>query len=132
MKLFGKQSMYQKWYKTPNKKIVLSCLAGICSYWHEVNEAFSGFRRGRGGGGGWGKRSCCYFTIGLIFGDFPRRCHIFNPSSCRCCQLASLSIRPSYGVRGEEILIFLFRFHFSPFPQKRLILRLLILWMGRL
>ena len=80
--------MYQKWYKTPNKKIVLSCLAGICSYWHEVNEAFSGFRRGRGGG--WGKRSCCYFTIGLIFGDFPRRCHIFNPSSCRCCQLAFL------------------------------------------
>ena len=90
MKLFGKQSMYQKWYKTPNKKIVLSCLAGICSYWHEVNEAFSGFRRGRGGGGGWGKRSCCYFTIGLIFGDFPRRYHIFNPSSCRCCQLAFL------------------------------------------
>ena len=42
--------MYQKWYKTPNKKIVLSCLAGICSYWHEVNEAFSGFRRARGGG----------------------------------------------------------------------------------
>ena len=34
----------------------------------------------------------------------------------------SLSIKPSYGVRGEEI--FLFRFHFSPFPQKRLILRL--------
>ena len=30
----------------------------------------------------------------------------------------SLSIRPSYGVRGEEI------FFFSPFPQKRLILRL--------
>ena len=54
----------------------------------------------------------------------------------------SLSIRPSYGARGEEILdggggrgrrerivglaspLFLFRFHFSPFPQKRLILRL--------
>ena len=39
-----------------------------------------------------------------------------------------LSIRPSYGVRGEEILdggpLFLFPFHFSPFPQKRLILRL--------
>ena len=34
--------------------------------------------------------------------------------------MRSLSIRPSYGVRGEEI----FRFHFSPFPQKRLILRL--------
>ena len=46
--------MYQKWYKTPNKKIVLSCL-GICSYWHEVNEAFSGFRRGRGAGGGSGR-----------------------------------------------------------------------------
>ena len=45
---------------------------------------------GGGGEGGWGKRSCCYFTIGLIFGDFPRRCHIFNPSSCRCCQLAFL------------------------------------------
>ena len=45
---------------------------------------------GGGAGGGWGKRSCCYFTIGLIFGDFPRRCHIFNPSSCRCCQLAFL------------------------------------------
>ena len=47
---------------------------------------------------------------------------------------SSLSIRPSYGARGEEILdggggfpspLFLFRFHFSPFPQKRLILRLL-------
>ena len=36
----------------------------------------------------------------------------------------SLSIRPSYGARGEEILDFFFRFHFSPFPQKRLILRL--------
>ena len=36
----------------------------------------------------------------------------------------SLSIRPSYGARGEEIFFFLFRFHFSPFPQKRLILRL--------
>ena len=34
----------------------------------------------------------------------------------------SLSIRPSYGAREEEILDF--RFHFSPFPQKRLILRL--------
>ena len=33
---------------------------------------------GGGGGGGWGKRSCCYFTIGLIFGDFPRRCHILS------------------------------------------------------
>ena len=42
---------------------------------------------------------------------------------CGCHDLGihSLSIRPSYGVRGEEIL---FRFHFSPFPQKRLILRL--------
>ena len=54
-------------------------------------------------------------------------------------QLHSLSIRPSYGARGEEILdggggrgrrsffpspLFVFRFHFSPFPQKRLILRL--------
>ena len=42
----------------------------------------------------------------------------------------SLSIRPSYGVRGEEILDegggrgSIFRFHISPFPQKRLILRL--------
>ena len=90
LKLFGKESMYQKWCKTPNKKIVLSCL-GICSYWHEVNEAFSELRRRRGGG--WGKRSYCYFAIGLIFGDFPRRCHIVNPSSCRCCQLAFM---PSY------------------------------------
>ena len=37
----------------------------------------------------------------------------------------SLSIRPSYGVRGEKIsALSLFRFHLSPFPQKRLILRL--------
>ena len=37
----------------------------------------------------------------------------------------SLRIRPSYGARGEEILaLLLFRFIFSPFPQKRLILRL--------
>ena len=55
------------------------------------------------------------------------------------CLRSSLSIRPSYGARGEEILdggggrgrrsffpspLFLFRFHFSLFPQKRLILRL--------
>ena len=39
----------------------------------------------------------------------------------------SLSISPSYGARGEEILDgSLFRFHLSPFPQKRLILRLVV------
>ena len=59
----------------------------------------------------------------------------------------SLSIRPSYGAREEEILdggeekgrkegffpspLFLFRFHFSSFPQKRLILRLASDWVQR-
>ena len=82
--------MYQKWYKTPNKKIVLSCLAGICSYWHEVNEAFSGFRQGRGGRGRVGEAVVLLFYYWINIWRFPRRCHIFNPSSCRCCQLAFL------------------------------------------